>query len=86
MKSVYLVFCFTISPPLLTFPRIIMNIQMRLCSSKTTGWKELLYNIINGTTSCNNDGFGDEISIYMGLSTIFPHVLTFSLIFVNMQT
>ena len=62
MKSVYLVFCFTISPPLLTFSRIIMYIQMRLFSSRTTGWKELLYNIINGTTTCNNDGFGHEIS------------------------
>ena len=61
-----------------------MNIQMRLFSSKTTGWKELLH-IINGTTTCNNDGFGDEINRFMGLSTIFPHVLTFSLIFVNMQ-
>ena len=38
-----------------------MNIQMRLFSSRTTGLKELLYNIINGTTTCNNDGFGDEI-------------------------
>ena len=85
MKSVYLVFCFTISPPLFTFSRKIMNIQMRLFSSMTTGWKELLYNFINGTTTCNNDGFGDEISWFMGLSTIFPHVLTFSLIFVNMQ-
>ena len=62
MKSDYLVFCFTIFPPLLTFSRIIMNIQMRLFSSRTTGWKELLYDIINGTTTCNNDGFGDEIS------------------------
>ena len=85
MKSVYLVFCFTISPPLLTFLRIIMNFQMRLFSSRTTGWKELLYNIINGTTTCNNAGFADEISSFMGLSTIFPHVLTFLLIFVNMQ-
>ena len=85
MKSVYLVFCFKIFPPLLTFSRLIMNIQMRLFSSRTTGWKELLYNIINGTTTCNNGGYGDEISCFMGLSTIFLHVLTFSLIFVNMQ-
>ena len=66
MKSVHLVFCFTISPPLLTFSRIFMNIpgniQMRLFSSRTTGWKDLLYNIIIGTTTCNNDGFGNEIS------------------------
>ena len=59
MKLVYLVFCFTISPPLLTFSRILMNIQMILFSSRTTGW---IYNIINGTTTCNNDGFVDEIS------------------------
>ena len=81
MKSVDLVFCFTISPPLVTFSRIIMNIQLGLFLSRTTGWKELLYNIINGTTTCNINSFEDEIS----LSTIFPHVLTFSLIFVNMQ-
>ena len=85
MKSVYLVFCFTISPPLLSFSRIIVNIQMRLFSSRTTGWKELLYNIINGTTTCNNDGFGDEIHDFPSCFNVFINIHEYAKMIMNMQ-
>ena len=43
-------------------PVVVPRLNRRIFSSRTTGLKELLYNIINGITKCNDDGFWDEIS------------------------
>ena len=47
-----------------------MNMQMTYFSYRTTGYKDLSNRITDDIKTCNNDGSGAKISLFMGYFTI----------------
>ena len=72
--SVYVCVFSRFFPNLFTFSWIIMNMQMRLFSCRTTGCKDLTYHIINDITTCNNEDFGMksvDLWVFLRFSLMF---------------